>query len=76
MNKKIIDGEKFLRINPKTGDRYLRITPSGIEEVNDFFVEKIKFIGKIKKDDVEADMTIDQFNEWLDKKFAKGRKTE
>lgn len=76
MNKKIIDGEKFLRINPETGEQHLRITSRGLEEVNDFFVEKVKFIGKIKKDDVEVEMTIEQFNDWLSKRDVLGEQDE
>lgn len=71
MDKKIIDGEKFLEINHETGQRHLRITPRGIEDVNDFFVEKVNFIGKIKKEDVEVEMTIEQFNDWLSKRDVK-----
>lgn len=70
MTKKIIDSKKFLEINPETGDRHFRITSRGIENVSDFFIKKVKFIGKINKDDVETEMTIGQFNDWLSKRDA------
>jgi len=69
MDKKIINGNKYTKVNSK-GQHYLSIPGHVFEKPNDLFVKKVKFIGLIKNKEVEIDMTIEQFNEWLDKRFS------
>ncbi len=40
------------------------------DNINDLNVSEVIFVGKIKKKKVEISMTIEQFNEWLEKRGA------
>ncbi len=69
MSKKIriIDGDSLVRVNPDTGQKYIRI--KGEEQINIINIKEVKIYGNIKgiKEKIELIMDKKIFFEWVAK---------